>query len=123
MGIIAFVIFIVKSGNSVYIQKYIHRFTKLFGEVALSEDRHFLVPLDGIIIWLSSIIVMIFPVLGFIVSSIVSLVVPKDKIYKIFVRFCLMAHILCSIAVAYLYYNDMINLSIIKSYIGNFNIL
>ena len=55
VGIIAFVIFIVKSGNSVYIQKYIHRFTKLFGEVALSEDRHFLVPLDGIIIWLSSI--------------------------------------------------------------------
>ena len=48
--IIAFLLLFI-FGNSVYIQKYFSRFIN----VNILTDRHFLVPLDGLIIWLNSL--------------------------------------------------------------------
>lgn len=52
--IIAGLIFLKVSGKSVFLQKYINRFLILFTEGSLLDNRHLLVPLDGILIWLSS---------------------------------------------------------------------
>lgn len=54
LSIFIAIITIKMGDNSAYFQKYINRFVKLFSGGELFKDRHFLVPLDGLIIWLSS---------------------------------------------------------------------
>ena len=69
---------------------------------------------------LFGMICMVIPVLGFIVSGIISLAVPKDKAFKNFARFCLTCHMLVSVAATYLYLSGTISIELIKSYISRF---
>lgn len=64
MGIIAVALFLYRFAGSVYFTKLVNRFA--IGNIM--EDRHLLVPLDGIIIWLSSVRNFIFGI-GFGSSS------------------------------------------------------
>lgn len=55
IAIIGVGIFGKMSGISVYLTKYIYRFANLFEAGTLSANRHLWVPVDGLIIWLSSV--------------------------------------------------------------------
>ena len=70
--------------------------------------------------WLCGIVFMIIPILGFIVSGIVSLAVPKDKAYKNFARVCLTCHMLVSVAITYLYLSGTISIELINNYLSRF---
>lgn len=53
--IITSLVLIRISGKSVFLEKYFNRFIVLFTEGSILDNRHILVPLDGILIWLSSV--------------------------------------------------------------------
>lgn len=53
--IIAMIIFFKVTEESIFLQKYVDRFWVLFMEGSFLENRHLLVPLDGILIWSSSV--------------------------------------------------------------------
>ena len=70
--------------------------------------------------WVCSIIFMIVPIIGFIISGIVSLIVPKDNGLKNFARVCLTCHMLISLAATYLYLSGTVSFEVIKNYISRF---
>ena len=72
----------------------------------------------GFFTWLLSVPFMIAPIVGFIISGIVSIAVPKDEKFKGFARFCLTLHMVLSLVAVYLYYKGYIDLNTIKKYLN-----
>ena len=72
----------------------------------------------GFLAWLLSVPFMIAPIIGFLVSGIVSFTVPKDPAYKGFARFCLTIHMVLSIVAVYMYFTGRLDISLIKRYIN-----
>ena len=68
--------------------------------------------------WLCSVIFMAVPVIGFIISGIVSLIVPKNDTLKQFARVCLTCHMVASLVATYLYLSGTISLEFIKIYLS-----
>lgn len=68
--------------------------------------------------WLLAIPFLVMPFIGFLISSIISIISPNTKSFRIFTRFCLIIHMLVSIVAVYLYCTGKLNLEIIKSYLN-----
>ena len=69
-----------------------------------------------VIKWLLSLPFLIAPVIGFITSVIISFVVPKDRSFKHFTRFCLITHMLVSLVAVYLYYTGKLDINLVTQY-------
>ena len=71
----------------------------------------------GILSWIFLFPFMIAPIIGFIVSGVISFSVPKDKTFKGFARFCLTIHMVMSLVAVYMYYKGYLDISLVKKYI------
>ena len=71
----------------------------------------------GILSWIFLFPFMIAPIIGFIVSGVISFSVPKDKTFKGFARFCLTIHMVMSLVAVYMYYKGYLDISLVRKYI------
>lgn len=53
--ILLILVFLIRGSNIEYLQKYIYRFTVMFDPTYLMDSGHITIPIDGLLIWVSSL--------------------------------------------------------------------
>ncbi len=53
--IVLILVFLINGSNIEYLQKYIYRFTVMLDPIYLMDSGHITIPLDGLLIWVSSL--------------------------------------------------------------------
>lgn len=54
-GLLFILLFLIRGANIEYLQKYIYRFIVMFNPAYLMDSGHITIPLDGLLIWISSL--------------------------------------------------------------------